>query len=115
MNRNYECMIIARPDLSDQEREEIFDKISKKIESVGGEVISSKLWAKERTFYFFLKGHGAEKKKYNKGCYWLIDFMIDIDKLAEIKEIIRLEERILRNIIVNKEAKLKVPKARTAA
>ena len=113
MNRSYESMVIIQPDLNSQEREEIFDKITKKIVSLKGEVISSKIWSKEQNFYYFLRGRGAEKKKYYKGCYWLVEFSIDIANLAGLKETIRLEERILRNIIVSKEnKKIKLDKAK---
>ncbi|NQT28139.1 MAG: 30S ribosomal protein S6 [Candidatus Omnitrophica bacterium] len=107
MNREYESMIILKPDLDDQERQEIFDKFSKRIKDLDGEVLASEVWIKERKFYYFLRSRGAEKKKYYKGCYWLINFTIDIEKLPELKETIRLEERILRNLIVSREGKVK--------
>jgi len=107
VDRDYENMIILKPDLDDQEREEIFDKISKRIKDLNGEVLASKVWAKERKFYYFLRSRGAEKKKYYKGCYWLINFTLDIEKLPDLKETIRLEERILRNLIVSQEGKAK--------
>jgi len=107
VDRDYENMIILKPDLDDQEREEIFDKISKRIKDLNGEVLASKVWAKERKFYYFLRSRGAEKKKYYKGCYWLINFTLDIEKLPDLKETIRLEERILRNLIVSQEGKVK--------
>lgn len=103
MDRNYESMVILKPDLGDQEREEIFDKIIKRIENLGGKVLASKIWAKERNFYYFLKGRGAERKKYYKGCYWLVNFSLNQDKLFDLKETIRLEERILRSIILNRK------------
>jgi len=98
-------MVILKPDLANEEREEIFDKIIKKIESLKGKVSASKVWAKEKNFFFFLRGRGGEKKKYFKGCYWLIDFTLDGAALPDFKEVIRLEERILRNLIINKDAK----------
>lgn len=107
MDRDYENMIILKPDLDDQEREEVFDKISKRIKDLKGEVLASKVWIKERKFYYFLRSRGAEKKKYYKGCYWLINFTLGIEKLPELKETIRLEERILRNLIVSREGKIK--------
>jgi len=106
VKRNYESMLIVRPDLADNEREEIFEKIVKRIKDLKGEVLGSKLWAKERNFHFFLKSRGAEKKKYYKGCYWLVNFVLDREKILDLKETFRLEERILRNIIVKKDKKL---------
>jgi ribosomal protein S6 len=100
-------MVILQPDLSDQELQGIFEKIGKKIESLSGKVLIAKIWEKERNFYYFLKSRGAEKKKYYKGCYWFVSFSIDTEKLADLKEMIRLEERILRHLILNRENALK--------
>lgn len=107
MNRDYESMMIVGLDLDDQTRDDIFAKIIKQIKDLGGETLASKIWAKERKFYYFLQGRGAGRKKHDKGCYWLINFTLDKDKLSELKEVIRLEERILRSLIVNREVKIK--------
>lgn len=107
MSRDYESMIILKPDLDDKEKEEIFDKFSKRIKDLNGKVLDSKVWAKERKFYYFLRSRGAEKKKYYKGCYWLFNFSLDSEKLPDLKEAMRLEERILRNLIVSCEGAVK--------
>lgn len=103
MERLYESMVILRPELSDEDREEVSQKISKKIESLSGKIITSRIWAKERNFRYQIKGSGAEKKKYSKGCYLLFEFNLDTEKLGDLKEILRLEERILRNIILKRK------------
>lgn len=106
MQRNYESMIIIRTDLGDEEQQEICNKIIKKIEGLEGKISASKIWAKERNFFYPLKSRGAEKKKYAKGSYWLVNFLLDKDKVDELKEALRLEERILRSIIISKEGKI---------
>ncbi len=103
MDRNYECMLILKPDLSEEKRDEAANSIADKIKEMGGEVVKSLLWAKTRDFHYFLKSKGAERKKYYKGSYWLIDFNLAIEHLDEIKETIRLEESILRSLVLNKE------------
>ncbi len=105
MERVYESMIIMRSDLTDEERENVFDKITKFIKDSGGKIQESKIWAKERNFYFLIRSRGAEKKKYNKGLYWLLDFSLDTGKLNDLKQTMRLEERILRNIIISRGGK----------
>ncbi|UCD15292.1 MAG: 30S ribosomal protein S6 [Candidatus Omnitrophota bacterium] len=105
MERVYESMMILKANLDDKENEEIFQKIIKRVEGLKGKVSSSKVWVKERTFFYPLRGRGAEKKRHFKGCYWLIDFKLDTAKLGDLKETIRLEERILRNLIIKKEEK----------
>jgi len=106
VQRNYESMLIIRPDIGDEEQQEISNKIIKKIESLQGKISAAKAWAKERNFFYPLKSRGAEKKKYLKGCYWLVNFLLDKDKIVELKEALRLEERILRSIVISKEGKI---------
>lgn len=105
MERAYESMIIMRSDLTDEERETVFDKITRFIKDSGGKIQESKVWAKERNFYFLIRSRGAEKKKYDKGLYWLINFSLDPEQLNGLKQTMRLEERILRNIIINRGGK----------
>lgn len=114
MERNYECMLILKPDLSESERDGAAADICGKIKDLGGQVVKSELWAKIRDFYYFLKSKGAERKKYYKGAYWLVNFSLPIEKLADLKEFIRLEERVLRNLMLNRgKDKLPVEKVET--
>ncbi|MDD5583740.1 MAG: 30S ribosomal protein S6 [Candidatus Omnitrophica bacterium] len=106
MDRKYESMVIVRSDISEQEQEEIFGKITKKIEALQGKVESARVWLKERNFCFLLQSSAAGKKKYDRGCYWLVDFILDTDKLGELKEIMRLEERLLRHLILRKDEEI---------
>lgn len=111
MSNFYESMVILKDDVSQESKEEVFSKITKKIEALGGVVSSATIWAKERNFAFILTSRGAEKKKFYKGCYWLVRFSFDVDKLADLKETMRLEERILRNMILRVEPKAPQAKA----
>ena len=107
MERVYELMMILKPDISDAEQQEVASKMSKKIESLEGKVLSSGVWAKERNLHITLKSKGLVKKKYDKGCYWLINFSLDTKALPDLKETIRLEERLLRTAMFNAEKKAK--------
>ncbi len=100
MKKNFESMMILTADIGDKAQEDIFQKVTKKIENLEGKVLDSKVWAKERNLAFFLKSRGADKKKHTKGCYWLVEFCLETDKLAELKETVRLEENILRSVIL---------------
>ncbi|MCD6583826.1 MAG: 30S ribosomal protein S6 [Candidatus Omnitrophica bacterium] len=103
MDRHYESMIIVRPDIGEGEKEALFTKISERIRKLGGKVLDSKIWARERNFSYPLRSRGAERKKYDKGLYWLVKFSLPVDKLSDLKETIRLEEKILRNIIIRRD------------
>jgi small subunit ribosomal protein S6 len=102
MERIYESMVIIRPDLNEDEREGIINKIAGRIKELGGRVLDSKIWAKERNFCYPIRSRGAEKRRYNRGLYWLLNFTLDTEKLFGLKETIRLEEKILRSIIIRK-------------
>ena len=102
MDRNYESMLILKPDLTEKEKEEACKKIIERIESLEGKVQTSQVGAKERNFYYPIRSRGAEKKKYTQGCYWLLQFTLQPEKLLLLKETVKLEERILRNIIIKK-------------
>lgn len=105
MERNYESMMIVRSDLKEEELEQVFGKISKKIEDFGGKVVNARIWAKDKMFAYPLRSRAAGKKKFNKGCYWLVNFNLNTANLVELKETIRLQENILRSLIIRKEKK----------
>lgn len=105
MKNSYEAMVIVRSDLTNEELENILSKISKKIEELGGVIDSAAVWARERQFAFPLRSQGAEKKSFDKGCYWLAAFTLDTQKLGDLKKMLKLEENIFRNMIVRKDSK----------
>ncbi|MCK4809837.1 MAG: 30S ribosomal protein S6 [Candidatus Omnitrophica bacterium] len=102
MERKYESMLIVRPDLDEDERKNVFDKISDKITNLGGKILESKIWIKDRNLCYPIRSRGAEKKKYNKGLYWLVNFALETEKLDDLNETVKLEEKILRNIIIKR-------------
>lgn len=108
MDKSYECMLVLRDDISEEEQNEIFGKMIKKVESLGGKTIDSKVFAKDRQFYFPLRGRGAGRKKYFKGTYWQFNYELDTQKLPELKEVMRLEERILRNLNLARDPSVEI-------
>ncbi|RKY39450.1 MAG: 30S ribosomal protein S6 [Candidatus Omnitrophota bacterium] len=102
MERSYETMLIIRPDLSQEEKEKVFEKLKRKISDLGGKIFEAKIWA-ERNFMYPLRLRGAEKKKFNRGVYYLLRFSLDVEKMPDFKETIRLEENILRNLIIRRD------------
>ncbi|MBU1122934.1 MAG: 30S ribosomal protein S6 [Candidatus Omnitrophota bacterium] len=107
MERSYESMMILKAGLPDKENEEVFQKIIKRVEGLKGKVSFSKIWAKEKNFFYPIKGSGSDRKNHFKGCYWIVDFKLDTVSLDGLKETIRLEERILRNLIIKKDELIK--------
>ncbi|MCF7874748.1 MAG: 30S ribosomal protein S6 [Candidatus Omnitrophica bacterium] len=113
MERNYECMLILRPDIPEAEREKVANQIGEKIKELKGQVKKSVVWRNLRDFHYFLRSKGAERTKYYKGSYWLIEFILPTEELDDLKEVIRLEENILRSLILNKENdKVNIPESK---
>lgn len=102
MERNYEIMLVIIPEVSSEERKAIAEKIMDSIKRLEGKITLSTLWAEKRNFCYPIRSRGAQKKKYQEGAYWLINFVLEPKKLPDLKEVIRLEERILRYIMVSK-------------
>jgi ribosomal protein S6 len=99
MQRDYESMVVVKADISEEERSDVFAKITKKIEELEGKIENARVWAKERALSYPLISSGAEKKRHNQACYWLVNFNIDGEKMGGLKELMRLDERILRSLI----------------
>jgi ribosomal protein S6 len=72
MERVYESMLILRPDLDEKEKEEVFSRIIKKIESLGGKINDSKIWQKKEDFNIRLEVEVRKRKNSIKaviGCF----------------------------------------------
>ena len=91
MVRVYESMMILMPDLDDGAREEVFQKVTKKIEELEGKMLLSKIWAKEHEFCFTIKSRGADRKDCRSGCYWLINFSLNTELIFPFQSSLILE------------------------
>lgn len=101
--RKYESVLILKPNVPETAREEIRKKISEKITALKGKVVSLSVWKDLARFYFPLQTTGAGREKYYEGSYWLLVFELNPPSLGDLKELIRLEENILRNLILRSD------------
>ena len=88
MARGYELMIIAQPDIGDDDLQQLTDKAKEGIEGTGGEFLKARKWGNRKLVYK-LKGS-------TKGCFLLIYFNGDADTLKKLDELLRYNERVLR-------------------
>ena len=91
MNK-YEAMFIINPNLSEEERTNIFNQIGEAVSKNKGEVSSSAVWAERRKLYFTLK-------KHQEGLYYLVGFSAPAEAIKEIRRAYQLNENILRALI----------------
>ena len=103
--RNYELVAIMKPDMEKENYEEIKEKVSAAIAKNEGEVKSWNFWKEKQRFSYTLRARSADKKKYDEGTYVLSEIFINPLKIGALKYVLDLEERIIRYLIINKDAK----------
>ncbi|MCX7926761.1 MAG: 30S ribosomal protein S6 [Candidatus Omnitrophica bacterium] len=93
MNK-YEAMIILDAGLSDNERSQLINFIQETITKNEGKVIDSNLWSERRQLAYPIK-------KKQEGVYYLIHFNVNPHAVARIRNTLKLNESILRFLILN--------------
>jgi len=99
MNK-YEAMFVIKPDLSEEDRKTLFGQIQDAIVKNNGEVITAVIWAEKRKLIFNLK-------KQQEGVYYLVNFSAPSEAITKLKYTFKLNEQILRVLILRPEEKKK--------
>lgn len=112
MNRLYETIYIAHPELSEEELNKVEENVQAVIIREGGTVEKVDRWGKRKLAY--------RVKKQREGIYTLIHFMLTAEKVAELERHYQIDENIIKHIIVKvdwpiKEEVKKAPEAEAAA
>ncbi|MBC6416814.1 MAG: 30S ribosomal protein S6 [Rhodospirillales bacterium] len=92
----YECVIIARQDMSAQQAEDLTDKLVALVSENGGEVAKKEYWG--------LRNLSYRIKKNRKGHYILLNLDAPPVCLAEVERNMRFDENILRYLTVKVKA-----------
>lgn len=93
---NYEAMFILNPNLSEEQKKELSAQLNEAITKNQGEVISSSEWSEKRKLSYPIK-------KFHEGIYYLITFKINPNAIVKLKQILKLNENIIRLLITKKE------------
>ena len=88
MARGYELMIIAQPDLGDDDLQQLIDMAKGGIEGAGGEFLKARKWGKRKLVY--------KLKGLARGCFLLVYFNGDTSSLKKLDELLRYNEQVLR-------------------
>jgi small subunit ribosomal protein S6 len=73
-------------------------QINKTLQEFGGEVLASRLWSEQKLAYA-VNGQ-------RKGTYWLAYFRLDSLRQTELNRALRLNENVLRNLILKVDPRL---------
>ena len=93
---NYEAVFIFRANLDNDAQEKLVSEIKEVIAKHKGEVEQVQSWGK-RKFTFLLK-------KQSEGIYYLVLFKLTSTVVKKIESIFKLNDSILRVLIIRKES-----------
>ncbi len=92
MNK-YELVVIIDAQKSQPERDEVYKQVTETIVKAGAVVTNAQVWLEKQKFVFSIK-------KKLEGTYYLVNFDAASPFLTKIKELLRLNENILRYLII---------------
>ncbi|NVL91132.1 MAG: 30S ribosomal protein S6 [Desulfobacterales bacterium] len=90
--RRYETVFIVNPELSEEQRQPLFDKLNGLISGDGCMLVKFDEWGPKKLAY--------EIKRHARGYYVLMDFCGDGSLVREIERNMRLDDRVLKYMTV---------------
>lgn len=108
MTREYEALIIVRPGGTEQEVTQLAERVVEPIKKLGGRVDTLQAMGRRRLAFKILR--------QTEGYYYLVRFHAPTDQVVELERLLRLNESIVRFIILTEEelAPLQQPAAAAA-
>lgn len=91
----YELMLLLTPNLDEEARAELLDKVEKLITSEKGIVDNVESWGKRKLAF--------EIDDLTDGDYAVIDFHADPSSIAEIDRVLRINDSVVRFMIVRRD------------
>lgn len=92
----YELALVINGKLTDETRDEALEKVKALIERFEGKIVKVDDWGKRRLAY--------DIQKVREGFYYFIAFESEPGAPAQIENRIRIQETVLRFLIVRSEA-----------
>jgi len=90
--RRYETIVIVDPDLGEEQREPVFDKIRELIPQKGGLLVEIDEWGGRKLAY--------EIKKKQRGYYARIDFCGGGELINEMERQFRIDDRVMKYMTI---------------
>ena len=107
--RRYETFVITDPDISQEEREPVFDRVKELITQQDGFLVFEDVWGERKLAY--------QIKKKERGHYVRFDYCGLAPLVNEIERFFRIDDRALKymTIVLDKDADLEKIKEEKAA
>ena len=106
--RRYETIAILDPDLSEEGRAPVFDRLTELIPAQNGFLVKLDQWGNRRLAY--------DIKKKSRGFYICVDLCGDGALVNEMERFFRIDDRVLKymTVVLNKDVDLEAVKAEIA-
>lgn len=91
----YELMLILRPNLDDEAREAVLDRVRSILTAEGGTVDSEDVWGKRRLAH--------EIAHEEEGDYQVVLFHATTATVAELDRVLRITDQVIRFMIVRRD------------
>jgi small subunit ribosomal protein S6 len=94
--RNYEGVFIINPDLTTDASKGVLTQVQDLVTKNGGHVDGVQEWGKRRLAYKINKKH--------EGNYVILNFQLDSKNTKKLEQTLKLNDNLLRFLLVNKDA-----------
>lgn len=101
--RDYELVLVVWPDLGKEEKEKLLSKIKKEIGDVKGTVQKEEDWGKKELAYRI--------KRFSEASFCFLNILLDPSVVRKFEQKVRLEEKVLRYLLVQSDAVTSTPKS----
>ena len=95
MNK-YELVVVLDAQKSSSEKEELYKQIQEAVTKSGGQVLNSHVWLDKQKMTFSIK-------RKNEATYYVVNFQSERSYVTKIKEFLRLNEEILRYLVIGND------------
>jgi small subunit ribosomal protein S6 len=93
--RDYEVMLIIRPDLDEEKTEATITKFTGLLETQGATEVKLDKWGKRRLAY--------EIDDQREGFYAVINFKSGSPAVHELERVLKITDEVLRHLVVRQE------------
>ena len=93
--RAYELVIIITPEFEEAATAELLEKVKSWITDSGGSIESQEDWGRQKLAYLI--------NNQKEGQYYLFNLKLEPDAVAVLERNFRLQEAILRFLIINRD------------
>jgi small subunit ribosomal protein S6 len=90
--RDYELVVILRPDIGDDTISESIDRVHQAIRTRGGEIVDVNHWGRRRLAYPI--------KRHFEGNYVVNQIKLDPSRVSDLESNLRISEEVIRHLVI---------------